>query len=89
MQSTARGYYRNGRIELIEVPEGVAEDVEVVVTFLQPGHECLTSLGITPEQAAEFRWGLGAGIEDWDSPEMDVYNDYDRYKAEFDKTRQA
>lgn len=35
--------------------------------------------GIEPEQAAELRAAL-ATFEDWNAPEMDIYNDYDAAK---------
>ena len=89
MQTTAHGVYRNGKVEFVELPEGVPDKTHAVVTFVSKDATELERLGITREQAAEFRWGLGAGIEDWDSPEMDVYNDYDRYKAELDKQRET
>jgi hypothetical protein len=30
--------------------------------------------GISEAEAAELRWRLGAAAEDWDRPEMGVYN---------------
>ena len=34
----------------------------------------LTDLGIGPEEAEELRFRLSAFAEDWDKPEMDVYD---------------
>jgi hypothetical protein len=41
----------------------------------------LRARGIDPAQAAEVRARLAAFAEEWDSPEMDLYNDYDAAKA--------
>jgi hypothetical protein len=37
----------------------------------------LRSIGMDEERAAEQRWRLAAFAEDWDAPEMDVYDQYD------------
>ncbi len=37
--------------------------------------------GIDEAHAAELRARLATFVEDWDSPEMDVYNDYAAAKA--------
>ena len=89
MQTIAHGVFRNGRVEFPELPEGVPDETDAVVTFVSKDATELERLGITRGQAEEFRFGLGAGIEDWNSPEMDIYNDYDRYKAELDKQRES
>ena len=41
----------------------------------------LRALGIDEEQAAKLRARLGAFAGDWNSPEMDVYDDYDAAKS--------
>ena len=38
--------------------------------------------GINEEQAASLRQRLSAFIEDWESPEMAVYDDYDESKIQ-------
>ena len=43
----------------------------------------LRALGIGEEQAAELRHKF-ATFEDWNDPEMDIYNDYDAAKAALD-----
>lgn len=37
--------------------------------------------GMTRAEAAELRARLETFAEDWDKPEMDIYDDYDKHKA--------
>jgi hypothetical protein len=47
------------------------------VTFLPPnGPIDLRALGISADEAAQMRWQLQSFEEDWNRPDMDVYNDY-------------
>ncbi len=41
----------------------------------------LAAQGIDPEQAETLRTHLATFSEDWNSPEMSVYDDYDAAKA--------
>ena len=41
----------------------------------------LAEHGISPAQAAELRARLATFAEEWERPEMDVYDDYDAAKA--------
>ena len=41
----------------------------------------LQTRGINQAQAAELRARMEPFAEEWNSPEMDVYNDYDAAKA--------
>ncbi len=74
MLTSVEGVYQDGRVELKEpVPEGVSG--RVIVTFVPERHaRKLSDLGIDQEQAAELRFRLSAFAEDWDRPEMDVYD---------------
>lgn len=81
MSKTIEGVYRNGKIELSETPNDVDEGTRVVVTFLSPDSIDLREHGISKAQAAELRARLACFAEDWESPEMDVYNNYDEEKA--------
>jgi len=75
MFKSVQGVYRNGTVELIEpAPEGAAG--AVIVTFLSaPGGEVdLAARGIDPAQAADLRRRLATFAEDWQRPEMDVYD---------------
>ena len=71
------GTFRDGHIELSEQPPKITGEARVLVTFLEPGNTALTERGITPEQAAELRARLATFAEEWDSPEMSAYDNYD------------
>lgn len=77
MLHTIEGVYRNGKIELLEAPSGVRSETRVIVTFLAQGPIDLRARGIDEAQANELRRRLAAFAEDWDSPEMEGYDDYD------------
>ena len=74
MVTSVEGVYKDGRVEFSEpVPEGVSG--RVIVTFVPESNaRKLTDLGIGPEEAEELRFRLSAFAEDWDKPEMDVYD---------------
>jgi hypothetical protein len=80
MPTMIEGVYRNGRIELNDAPRNIPDETRVVVTFLPTGEINLRELGIDAAQAAELRARLASFVEDWDSPEMDVYDRYDAVK---------
>lgn len=82
MLKTIEGVYHNGKIELVEVPADVRDKTPVIVTFLEPKLIDLRSRGIDAAHAAELRARLATFAEDWDSPEMDIYNDYDAAKIQ-------
>ncbi len=81
MLKTVEGIYRDGKIELIEIPVNIGEDVPVIVTFLTGQYVDLQARGISRKQALALRERLGGFAEDWDSPEMDVYDRYDAVKS--------
>lgn len=81
MSTTIEGIYRNGKIELSESPRDVCEGTRIVVTFLPPGSIDLREYGIDKAQAVELRARLASFAEDWESPEMNVYDNYDEEKA--------
>ena len=81
MLKSVEGVYRKGQIELVEAPGDVRDETRVIVTFLQSGTIDLRARGIDEAQAAELRARLAAFAEDWNSPEMDVYDDYDAARA--------
>ena len=81
MLKSVTGIYRAGKVELVEVPINVADETSVIVTFLESGAIDLQDRGIDEEQAADLRARLQAFAEDWDSPEMTAYDDYDNVKA--------
>ena len=67
------GVYREGRVELLESPPSDAEG-KVIVTFLGTGSVDLAQRGIDERQASDLRQRLKTFAEDWDRPEMDVYD---------------
>lgn len=80
MSKSIEGIYRQGKIELTEIPIDVPEEARVVVTFLEPNYD-LRERGIDETQAADLRVRLNQFVEDWESPEMDIYDNYDAAKA--------
>lgn len=82
MLKTVQGVYHNGKVELAEEPGEVRDKTRVIVTFLEPNVIDLRARGIDEAQAAELRAQLATFAEDWDSPEMDVYDDYDAAKMQ-------
>jgi hypothetical protein len=81
MMTTVPGIYRNGKIELTERPSSASEGAQVIVTFLDPAYVDLRSVGIDQEEAAELRGRFATFAEDWDAPEMEIYDRYDAVKA--------
>ncbi len=81
MLTAIRGVYRDGSIHLTTLPRNVKDDTPVIVTFLALNHIDLQARGIDEVQAAGLRARLETFAEDWDSPEMDVYDNYDAAKA--------
>lgn len=79
---TYEGVYRKGRIELADVPFGVPEATPVLVTFLEARGVSLRERGIDEAQAADLRARLAPFAEDWDSPEMTIYDDYETAQAQ-------
>ena len=80
MLKTIEGIYRDGKVELIEKPGDISEPARVMVTFLQPHLIDLQARGIDLEQAADLRSRLATFVEEWESPEMEIYDDYDAAK---------
>ncbi|MFN6066424.1 MAG: hypothetical protein ACK45T_04490, partial [Pseudanabaena sp.] len=75
------GIYRNGQIELIESPNNLLEGTRIIVTFLETKTIDLASQSIDKAQAELLRTSLSTFAEDWNSPEMSIYDDYDAAKA--------
>ena len=73
MLKSVKGVCRNGRVEFLEPPPEGGEG-QVIVTFLSSESVNLTERGIDQRQAADLRHRLAAFAEDWDRPEMDVYD---------------
>ena len=50
------------------------------MTFLEGHHVDLSERGIDRLRAAQLRNRLTSFAEDWDSPEMQIYDDYEASK---------
>ena len=74
MLRSVEGLYRNGKIELLETPKDL-EESRVIVTFLSSkGPVDLRERGISELQASNLRGRLAAFTEDWERPEMSIYD---------------
>lgn len=80
MHMSLEGVFRAGRVELTEPVSGIEDETRVIVTFLSPNYIDLKEHGISEEQAARIRAQLGSFAEEWESPEMDIYDDYDNLR---------
>lgn len=75
MVKSVEGIYRNGKVELVE-PLAEAEGSRVIVTWVHPDTPVdLRERRIDESQAAGLRGRLGPFAEDWDRPEMAVYDE--------------
>lgn len=81
MLTSVEGVYRNGQIELTELPSSIPEETRVIVTFMKSDDINLRSHGVDQTQAEDLRANLSTFAEDWGSPEMSIYDNYDAAKA--------
>jgi hypothetical protein len=81
MLTSVEGVYRNGRVELAESLNNILDGTRVIVTFIKSNAIDLTSQGIDKAQAEILRASLATFSEDWNSPEMSIYDDYDAAKV--------
>ncbi len=79
MLTSVEGIYRNGLVELVESPKDVLEGARVIVTFVPSNTIDLASQGIDKAQAEVS--SLATFAEDWNHPQMSIYDDYDTAKA--------
>ena len=70
---TIEGTYKDGQIVLTETPTQLSES-KVLVTFLETKEINLAERGIGRAQAAQLKNKFSAVAEDWNRPEMDVYD---------------
>jgi hypothetical protein len=70
---TVEGFYRDGKVELLETPADI-EEARVIVTFLPLGAVNLPERGMDEAQAASLRARLSTFVEDWEMPEMEAYD---------------
>jgi len=64
MLKTLEGVYRNGKVELAEVPKDVCDETRVLVTFLEPQATELRACGVDEVHAAEMRARFATFAED-------------------------
>ncbi|MDJ1176270.1 hypothetical protein [Roseofilum capinflatum] len=81
MVTQVKGIYRHGWIELIEPPDDWVEGTSVVVTFVESNEMSLEAQGMTQEEAARLQGSLASFAEEWESPEMSIYDNYDAAKT--------
>ena len=81
MLKAIEGVYRDGKVELVETPANISGDTRVIVTFLEGARTDLQTRGIDEARAADLRARLAAFADEWDSPEMSVYDNYDAAKS--------
>jgi len=70
MLHSVEGVFKDGKIELAEVPQDVKE-AKVIVTFLPEPPQ------FTQEELDELRFKFAAWENDWNYPGMEVYDDYE------------
>jgi hypothetical protein len=76
MIASIQGIFRDGKVELLEQPPRDISEARVVITFLPNAQSVhLADRGISPEQAADLRARLASFVQDWDRPEMDIYDE--------------
>jgi hypothetical protein len=79
-----KGTVKNGVVVLppdAKLADGTTVHIEPV-NGEESGGVGLRSRGIDQARAVELRARLGAFAEEWDSPEMDLYDNYDAAKAD-------
>ncbi|RKZ90592.1 MAG: hypothetical protein DRR19_09600 [Candidatus Parabeggiatoa sp. nov. 1] len=81
MFKSIEGVYRGGKIELAEIPHNVREETFVIVTFFEYKDLGLQARGIDKTPAADLRGRLATFAEDWENPQMNIYDDYDTAKS--------
>ncbi len=81
MLQSVEGIYRDKPIELVEAPAEIKES-RVIITFLNENGEKestegginLAERGISREEAVKQRAAFATFAEDWERPEMDIYD---------------
>ncbi|MBM3179400.1 MAG: hypothetical protein FJZ86_03500 [Chloroflexi bacterium] len=79
MLTTLQGVYRKGKIVLKNNPSDIPDETPVIVTFLGVESIDLRARGISEEQASALRAQLAAFTEEWESPDMSIYDNYDAH----------
>ncbi len=74
MLTTVEGIYRDGKVELLEIPPDVS-NARVIVTFLPADQVRALPPQFTAEELAVLRGKFSAWEEDWNAPGMEAYDD--------------
>jgi hypothetical protein len=69
---TIEGIYKDGHVVLSMIPN--LSESKVLITFLGTKEISLAERGIDERQALELRSKLSSITDDWNQPEMDVYD---------------
>jgi hypothetical protein len=75
MLKTVEGMYQNGQIQLSELPEGVRDRAQVLVTFLEPGSVNPEKLHQLIDQLETIA-GIQQGIEAVDAGQTRSIEDF-------------
>ena len=76
MMKTVEGVYHGDKVQLLEAPAEMRDDVPVMVTFLDDaGGIDLRERGIDLAHAADLRGRLSAFAGDWKTQDLDVYDE--------------
>ena len=59
-----------------ELPRNATDETSVVVAFLKASSIDLQARGISVTQATDLRARLATFAEDWNTPEMDINDNY-------------
>ena len=81
MLTSVQGVYRKGKVQLNQKPKNIGDETVVIVTFLDTKPIDLSKRGINKAKARKLRAQLATFAEDWESPEMSMYDNYDAVKA--------
>jgi hypothetical protein len=82
MLTTVEGVYRDGQIELKSLPRGVVNEAKVIVIFVSPDVVNLAAAGIERFQSKFLHNSLATFADDWNNPEMSIYDNYDAAKSQ-------
>jgi hypothetical protein len=81
MLTSLHGVYRKGKIEIEKPPRNIQDETPVIITFLTQEGVDLHERGIDKKQAERLRAQLASFAEDWESPEMSDYDNYDAARS--------
>jgi hypothetical protein len=77
MLTGLHGIYRKGKIEIEKPPSEIQDETPVIVTFLPQNDIDLRKRGIDKKPAELLRGQLATFSEEWNSPEISLYDNYD------------